>query len=127
MRGDLVNDIARGPQGYLYVSTPEGFGRWDGRVWDFAVTGASLITPAVAMACDASAVYGVGPRGAWVFDDDGARSLQEAERAGAGPLRDVAVDGGGRVWMLGEQGLVLFDPTVQRAESSGGGSGGEAE
>jgi hypothetical protein len=127
MRGDLVNDIVRGPQGYLYVSTPEGFGRWDGRVWDFAVTGASSITPAVAMAGDASAVYGVGPRGAWVFNDDGARRLQEAERAGAGPLRDVAVDGGGRVWMLGEQGLVLFDPTVQRAESSGGGSGGEAE
>ncbi|MFO0559388.1 MAG: hypothetical protein U0269_15335 [Polyangiales bacterium] len=127
VRGDLVNDLVRGPQGYLYVSTPEGFGRWDGRTWDFAVTGASSLTPAVAMAGDSGAVYGVGPRGAWVFDDNGGRRLQEAERAGAGPLRDVAVDGGGRVWMLGEQGIVLFDPAVQRTESSGDGSGGEAE
>lgn len=127
VRGDLVNDLVRGPQGYLYVSTPEGFGRWDGRSWDFAVTGASSLTPAVAMAGDSGSVYGVGPRGAWVFDDNGGRRLQDAERAGAGPLRDVAVDGAGRVWMLGEQGLVLFDPAVQRTESSGDGSGGEAE
>ncbi len=127
VRGDLVNDLVRGPQGYVYVSTPEGFGRWDGRVWDFAVTGASSLTPAVAMAGDSSSVYGVGPRGAWVFDESGGRRLQEAERAGAGPLRDVAVDGGGRVWMLGEQGIVLFDPASARSESSGEGSGGEAE
>lgn len=125
VRGDLVNDIARGPQGYLYVSTPEGFGRWDGRVWDFAVTGAGSLTPAVAMAGDSSAVYGVGPRGAWVFDDAGGRRLQDVERAGAGPLRDVAVDGSGRVWMLGEQGVLLYDPSTQRTESSQSGASGE--
>jgi sugar lactone lactonase YvrE len=131
MRGDLVNDLVRGPQGYLYVSTPEGFGRWDGRVWDFSVTGASALFPAVAMAGDSAAVYGVGPRGAWVFDDGGGRRIEEVERAGAGALRDVAVDGAGRVWILGDNGLLQFDPSAQRANNTASdenrveGSGGE--
>jgi streptogramin lyase len=126
MRGDLANDVVRGPQGLMYVSTPEGFGRWDGRAWDFAVTGASAITPAVAMAGDDAAVYGVGPRGAWIFDESGGRRLPEVDRAGAGPLRDVAVDGAGRVWILGDDGLLQFDPSA-RPRESGEGSGGESE
>jgi hypothetical protein len=126
LRGDLVNDLVRGPQGYLYVSTPEGFGRWDGRAWDFAVTGASSLTPAVAMAGDSGAVYGVGPRGAWVFDDSGGRRLEDIDRAGAGALRDIAVDPSGRVWILGETGLLQFDPAAQQS-NGGEGAGGEEQ
>jgi hypothetical protein len=126
MRGDLANDLSRGPQGMIYVSTPEGFGRWDGRAWDFAVTGASSLTPAVAMAGDDAALYGVGPRGAWVFDESGGRRLEDVERAGAGALRDVTVDGAGRVWILGDEGLVQFDPAARQGASSEG-SGGESE
>ncbi|MDP3275036.1 MAG: hypothetical protein Q8Q09_07550 [Deltaproteobacteria bacterium] len=136
VRGDLVNDIVRGPRGYLYVSTPEGFGAWDGRTWDFAVTGARTLFPAVAMAGDNSAVYGVSPRGAWIFDDTGGRRLEDVERGGAGPLRDVMVDPQGRVWFLGDQGLLQFDPSAQSASSATdgsdgtggtGGTGGETE
>jgi hypothetical protein len=78
------------------------------------------------MAGDSSHNDGARTRGAWVFDDDGGRRLEEAERAGAGPLRDVAVDGAGRVWMLGEQGLLQFDPAVQRSTTTDS-AGGEAE
>jgi hypothetical protein len=117
LRGDLVNDIVRGPGGFLYVSTPEGFGSWDGRSWDFHISGTQSLTSAVALAGDSTAIYGVGPRGAWIFDSGGGRMIEGAAQAGAGALRDVAVDGRGRVWMLGDEGLVQFDPAAAQSEA----------
>lgn len=127
VRGDLVNDLVRGPSGFLYVSTPEGFGAWDGRSWDFQMTGARQLPPAVALAGDSSAVYGVGHRGAWIYDSGGGRMINGALRSGAGPLTDVAIDGRGRVWMLGEEGLLQFDPAAAQSEADSTSTGGTGE
>ncbi len=126
LRGDLVNDLVRGPSGFLYASTPEGFGSWDGRTWDFHITGARAMSAAIGLAGDATAVYGIGPRGAWIFDSNGGRPIDGITRAGAGALSDVAVDLQGRVWMLGEEGLLLFDPAAAQREADAASSGGAA-
>ena len=110
LRGDVVNDLARGPQNNLYFSTAEGLGYWDGSQFNFTLPGADQAGAAVALAGDLNGtLWGAGPHGVWSYDGHRSHTLEHADGLPEHPVLDIAIDGQNRIWMATEDGITIVE------------------
>jgi hypothetical protein len=112
LRGDVVNDLAHGPNDRIYIATPEGLGYWDGERWAFDLEGSSAMPRVIALAMDArGTLWGAGPRGAWRYDGQSFRPVGRADGLPADEFVGLTVDGENRVWFVTSQGISILSPT----------------
>ena len=119
LRGDLVSDLARGPQNRIYIATTEGIGFHDGNTWSFDIVGSSTVPRVIALAVDVNgSQWGAGQRGAWVYDGTHFRAVGRNDGLPNDSLTDVQVDGENRVWFVSADGITVL--TQPRAASGSG-------
>jgi ligand-binding sensor domain-containing protein len=130
VRGDVVADIARGPNGNIYAATPDGIGAYNGERWDFALPGVGSELRAIALATDTDGVlWGAGPRGVWRYDGHAVAQLAARDGLPAHPVEDIAIDGENRVWLSSEDGLTILargtEPTASETTDTASSGGDE--
>jgi hypothetical protein len=109
LRGDLVSDLARGPNDRIYIATPDGLGYWDGQRWAFDIVGSSAVPRVIALAVDINgALWGAGPRGAWRYNGSVFRAVGVGDGLPREDFVDVAVDGENRVWFVTSEGISIL-------------------
>ncbi len=120
VRGDVVTDVAAGA-GAMWIAAAEGLGSYADRQFDFVMPEIVMTHRPVALAIDDQGHLWAGGRygllhhdgTSWshvpVLSEDGA-----AEDPAAPPslpiteIRDIEVDGAGRVWILGPDRVLLL-------------------
>ncbi|MEI8258177.1 MAG: hypothetical protein WCJ30_21070, partial [Deltaproteobacteria bacterium] len=109
LRGDLVSDLARGPNNRIFVATTEGVGYHDGTRFAFDLVGSSAMPRVIALAADANGqIWGAGQRGAWVYDGTRFRTVGHAEGLPNDSFNDLQVDGENRVWFVTNEGITIL-------------------
>jgi hypothetical protein len=110
LRSELIQDIAVTPAGQLYIATPGGLGRYDGRVWHFTGYGprASRVQT-LATTRDGSLWFG-SDTGLHHLIDGEVQSWDESDGLLQRSVRSLALDPRGRVWALHATGLSILTP-----------------
>ena len=118
LQGDVVSDLARGPGDKLFVATPEALGRIEGSQFVFDVDGSSAMPRVIALATDnSSALWGAGPRGAWVYNGHNFRPVGRGDGLTNEQFNDIAVDGLNRVWFVTSDGISIMAQHITSASA----------
>jgi ligand-binding sensor domain-containing protein len=115
VRGDVVNDLARGLGDRLFFCTSEGLGARRNDAFEFPITGSSAMPRPIALAADTSGyLWGAGPRGLWRYDGQNWQRIGRAQGLTQEEFNDLAIDSQNRVWLSTAEGIVLYDPAVRQ-------------
>ncbi|MDQ3033077.1 MAG: hypothetical protein M3Y87_11715, partial [Myxococcota bacterium] len=110
VRGEVVTDVASGT-GRMWIAAAEGLGSYADRAFDFHQPPIVRDHRPNALATDASGhLWAAGPNGLLQYDGTEWRHLGTADGLPTEQLRDVEVDGAGRVWLLTEDAVVVLSP-----------------
>ncbi len=109
VRGEVVTDVAVG-DGRVWLAAAEGVGFYEDREFDFRLPATVQQARPTALAIDPEGhLWGAGRHGVVYYDGARWLTLDEANGLPVTQLSDVEVDGSGRVWLLGEDQLLLID------------------
>ncbi|MDB4964522.1 MAG: Hybrid sensor [Myxococcales bacterium] len=111
MASDITRDIGPGSQpGEIFVATGRGTGRFDGTRWTFPRLGA-FYHSANALAHDAHGNVFIGTdKGLFCVGECAPDAIDIKRGLVADVVKDLAVDGRNRVWVLTEKGINIVEP-----------------
>jgi ligand-binding sensor domain-containing protein len=116
VRGEVVSDIVVGLRDRVWLAAAEGVGYYENQRFEFRLPGEIQALRPIALAIDLEGnLWGAGPRGVAFHDSQSWSVLGEAHGLPFTEFRDVEVDAGGRVWLLGASEILIF--TRQNAAS----------
>ena len=118
VRGDVVTDVAAAA-GHMWIAAAEGLGTYADRRFDFVMPEIVMTHRPSALALDdAGHLWAGGRYGLLHYDGTDWSHIPLAAAAGEGPdavpsipledIRDVEVDGRGRVWLLGSDRILVL-------------------
>lgn len=112
VRGEVVSDVTSG-SGRMWIAAAEGLGSYHEQAFDFYQPLLVRERRPTALATDSAGhLWAAGRRGLLEFDGT---EWHDLSATGALPIEqfmDVEVDGAGRVWLLGQEALlVLIQPS----------------
>jgi hypothetical protein len=110
VRGEVVTDVASG-SGMMWIAAAEGLGSYANRQFDFTQPALVRDHRPTALATDAEGhLWAAGRTGLLHHDGTDWRLLGTAEGLPTNELRDVEIDGAGRVWLLTPESVVVLIP-----------------
>jgi len=109
VRGEVVSDVAAGSGDRVWIAAAEGLGYFENHSFEFRLPAAVQAAHVMRLAIDANGhLYGAGHGGLVVWDGTSFQVYGAAQGLPFASLRDVEVDAGGRVWLLGEHAIAVL-------------------
>ncbi len=110
VRGEIVSDIAVGNGDRVWIAAAEALGYYENQRFEFNLTGIPPSVNVLTLATDSEGkLYGAGPNGAVIYDGTTWTQLNTGNGLPIDNIVDVEVDAQDRLWLLGEDRVLLFD------------------
>jgi hypothetical protein len=108
LRSEILRGVAVNPGGTVFVATRAGVGMFDGAEWQFPRS-LRYSVRALEFAADGR-LWMATDRGLAAYDGHRVRRLDARRGLLEDELRDLALDGHGRIWVRGREGLTVVTP-----------------
>jgi hypothetical protein len=111
VRGDVVTDVVAGTN-VMWIAAAEGLGSYADREFDFFQPPIVAQHRPTSLAADTQGhVWAGGRLGLLQYDGTNWAFFDATSGLPTSDIRDVEVDGGGRVWLLTESALLVLEPS----------------
>ncbi len=113
VQGEVVNDVATGSGGRLWVAAADGVGYFEEGEFKFNLPPVVAEARPTALAIDSAGhLWGASNRGAIFYDGtDWRRLTMESGDIPTNDIRDIDIDGRDRVFFLTDEGVLVYTPT----------------
>lgn len=109
LESETCLDIEAGPRGEMWVATSGGVGRFDGRVWRFDDGPTKTRARALVRDLPRDRMWVATQHGLVMVGAQGPVLLDSSNQLVEDDVRDVTIDGKGRIWALGKATLVVVE------------------